>query len=79
MLYRGWQLDFRKFRIYLKDKYSVARAFLFIGKVKGNEDLYRNLESYGYDVIYKPTLECIGDDGEPHTKGNVDAELVCIP
>lgn len=27
----GWKLDFRKFLIYLKDKYKVHKAFLFIG------------------------------------------------
>ena len=28
---QGWQLDFERFRIYLKNKYNVQRAFLFIG------------------------------------------------
>lgn len=35
----GWNLDFKKFRIYLEDKYNVARAYLFIGHVAGNEKL----------------------------------------
>ncbi len=26
----GWQLDFARFRVYLKDKYNVSKAFLFI-------------------------------------------------
>ena len=27
----GWLLDWRKFRVYLRDKYRVEKAFLFIG------------------------------------------------
>ena len=39
----GWKLDYKKFRIYLKEKYKVAKAFLFIGFVEGNNDLYISL------------------------------------
>ena len=28
----GWKLDFKKFRLYLKNKYSVEKAYLFIGQ-----------------------------------------------
>ncbi len=76
LIYSGWKLDFNKFLVYLQDKYQVSKAFLFIGKVDGNSSLYKSLTSYGYTLIYKPTLEYVGDDGVPHIKGNVDAELV---
>lgn len=69
---QGWLLDFRRFRRYLADKYSVTKAFLFIGYVPGNETLYTSLQEYGYLCIFKPTLEL--PDGR--VKGNVDAELV---
>jgi uncharacterized LabA/DUF88 family protein len=68
----GWKLDFQKFRIYLKEKYSVTKAYIFIGYVPGNESLYVNLQNMGYICIFKPTLEI--KDGK--IKGNVDAELV---
>ena len=71
----GWNLDFAKFYIYLKDKYKADKAFLFIGYVTGNEALYTFLQKAGYIVIFKPTLEYT-KEGEIHTKGNVDAELV---
>ena len=29
----GWNLDFAKFRIYLREKYKVEKAFLFIGYI----------------------------------------------
>lgn len=69
---QSWILNFRKFRIYLKDKYSVSKAFLFIGYVPENQDLYTNLQKAGYILIFKPTLK--RPDGK--VKGNVDAELV---
>ncbi len=71
----GWELDFARFRVYLKDKYSASRVFLFIGYMAGNEALYTYLQSAGYIVVFKPTLE-YKKDGEVRTKGNVDAELV---
>ncbi len=69
---QGWTLDWRKFRQYLRNKYNVTQAYLFIGYKPGNEGLYSALQDKGYIVILKPTL--ILPDGK--VKGNVDAELV---
>ena len=71
----GWELDFKKFNRYLKDKYKVIKTFLFIGYVGGNETLYTHLQEAGFIVIFKPTLE-FKKKGNLVTKGNVDAELV---
>ena len=54
---QGWRLDFGRFRTYLKNKYNVVQAFLFIGHIAGNEMLYTNLQKNGYLLIFKPTLE----------------------
>src|SRR3989344_8473207 len=72
LIYKCWQLDFKKFRKYLKDKFHVHKAFLFIGLIKQNEKLYKRLKSYEYDLVYKPTVP----DKHGKVKGNVDAELV---
>ena len=69
---QGWKLDFGRFRVYLKEKYAVSTAYLFIGYLPGNQSLYTNLQEAGYLVIFKPTL--LLPDGS--VKGNVDAELV---
>ena len=71
----GWRLDFGRFRVYLKDKYQVTKAFLFIGYVAGNQALYTQLQKDGFLVIFKPTLE-IKKGKKIEVKGNVDAELV---
>lgn len=68
----GWRLDFRRFCVYLKEKYSVTKAFLFIGYIEGNSGLYKSLQEAGFICIFKPTLKY--KDGT--TKGNCDAELV---
>lgn len=69
---QGWILDFAKFRVYLRDKYGIAKAFIFIGYVPQNQDLYTNLQKDGYILIFKPTLSLPAGG----IKGNVDAELV---
>ncbi|OGV91742.1 hypothetical protein A3A66_04035 [Microgenomates group bacterium RIFCSPLOWO2_01_FULL_46_13] len=72
VVYKGWKLDFRKFRRYLSDKFHVSNAFLFIGYIKQNEGLYKKLKADGYDLVFKPTVK--DNVGKP--KGNVDADLV---
>ncbi len=67
-----WILDFARFRVYLKEKYIVNKAFLFIGFVESNKKLYNFLSRAGYVCIFKPTLKY--KNGE--TKGNCDAELI---
>jgi uncharacterized LabA/DUF88 family protein len=68
----GWKIDWRRFRIYLKEHYHVERAFLFIGYIEGNNKLYSELQDAGFICIFKPVLTY--KDGT--VKGNVDAELV---
>ena len=71
-IYKGWKLDYQKFRRYLQDKFGVEKAFLFIGHMTKYEDLYSVLKKHGYTLIFKPTVQ--DNHGKP--KGNVDAELV---
>ncbi|MBU4284718.1 NYN domain-containing protein [Patescibacteria group bacterium] len=69
---QNWILDFKKFRRYLKDKYAIMKAFIFIGYVPENQNLYTGLQKDGYILIFKPTLKLPNEK----FKGNVDAELV---
>ena len=68
----GWKLDFKRFRIYLEEKYNVSVVYLFIGYVSTNQDLYSSLQKAGYVLIFKPTLP----DKDGNVKGNIDADLV---
>lgn len=68
----GWKLDFHKFYVYLKDKYKIKKAFLFIGYLESNQSLYDHLTKYGYELIYKTAIKFNRNE----IKGNIDAELV---
>jgi uncharacterized LabA/DUF88 family protein len=71
----GWQIDYRRFRLYLKNKYGVDRAFMFVGLVANNQKLYSQLQAAGFILVFKPTVRYF-ENGKETVKGNVDAELV---
>lgn len=68
----GWKIDYRKFRIYLREKYDVSTAYLFLGFIPENQTLYRSLQNCGFILIFKPVVP----DRDGDVKGNVDADLV---
>ncbi len=68
----GWKLDYRKFRIYLAEKYGVKKAYIFIGFVALNQSLYDRLQESGFILKFKPTIP----DADGKIKGNIDADLV---
>ncbi len=69
---QGWKLDYKKFRLYLCEKYRVEKAYMFIGFVALNQKLYDNLQEAGFVLKFKPTIP----DADGKIKGNVDADLV---
>jgi len=68
----GWVLDYKKFRVWLKEKYGVVQAYLFIGFVPRNKDLYTYLQECEFILVYKD----ITYSGDGCVKGNCDADLV---
>lgn len=71
----GWRVDYRKLRLYLKNKFDVDQAFMFIGLVGNNQKLYTELQKAGFILVFKPTVQYF-QNGKQTVKGNVDAELV---
>lgn len=72
---QGIDFDYGRLRLYLRNALEVKKAFLFIGYVPENTDLYSMLQSAGFTLVFKPTVPYT--DGDKTTvKGNVDAELV---
>lgn len=67
-----WELDYKKFFIYIKDKFKVSKIFIFIWYLPWNESLYTKLQEYWYILVFKPILEL----KDWKIKWNVDAELV---
>jgi uncharacterized LabA/DUF88 family protein len=68
----GWKLDWKRFRIYLKEKYGVEIAYIFLGYIPTNQDLYAKLQKDGFVIIFKPVIF----DTKGNAKGNCDADLV---
>ncbi len=67
----GWKIDFKRFRTYLKEKYNVSKAYMFMGFLPSNQELYNFLQTAGFILVFKPILK-----EKNRVKGNVDAELV---
>jgi uncharacterized LabA/DUF88 family protein len=68
----GWKINWQRFRVYLKEKYSVKTAFLFMGYIPSNHKLYTKLRQFGFVLIFKPVI--LTNTTKP--KGNCDADLV---
>ena len=67
----GFEIDYKKFRGWLRQKYSPRFVYLFIGLVPGRVKFYEHLQKCGYILVFKQTIS-IGEK----IKGNCDAELV---
>lgn len=69
----AWRIDLKRFRIYLKEKYQVGRAYYFIGAMNEKYlDLYKIIQEAGYILMFREhSLEMAG-----HKKGNVDTDIV---
>ena len=68
----GWELDWVRFRVYLKHKYDITNAYLFIGFMPEHNDIYDELQKAGFILKFKPVLP----NGKDGVKGNIDADLV---
>jgi len=68
-----WTVDLFRFRRYLKEKYSVERAYYFLGFMnEERQDLYGKIQEAGFILVFKqhnPAMQ-----GEK--KGNVDTDIV---
>lgn len=67
-----WKMDYRKFRSWIRQKYGVVEAYLFIGLMPKHAALYTALQSAGFTLVFKEVVY----DGAGRAKGNCDADLV---
>ncbi|MFH1170230.1 MAG: NYN domain-containing protein [Candidatus Vogelbacteria bacterium] len=68
----GWNLDYRRLRVWLREKYGVQQAYLFLGLVPKYKSLYTNLQEKGFTLVFKEVTY----DGNGKVKGNCDADIV---
>ncbi len=67
----GFEIDYKKFRGWLRQKYNPEFIYLFIGLVPERSKFYEYLQKCGYILVFKQTVS-VGEK----IKGNCDAELV---
>ena len=68
-----WKIDLVRFRVYLEKKYSVTKAFYFLGFLDETQDsLYENIQSAGFVLLFREhTSLMLGKK-----KGNVDSDII---
>jgi len=67
----GFDVDYKKFRGWLRQKYNATSIYLFIGLVPSRVGFYEHLQECGFILVFKQTVSVGGI-----IKGNCDAELV---
>lgn len=81
----GWKMNWKRFRKFLTDQYGVTKAFMFIGYIPEQIEMYESLHASGYAVVLKPTFDMTRTSEKPQedkngekkpVKGNIDADLV---
>ena len=69
-----WKFDYVRFRVWLKEKYGVEQAYLFLGLIPKYKDIYTTLQEAGYTLVFKEVIF----DGDGKAKGNCDADIVVL-
>lgn len=68
-----WRIDLARFRIYLEQKYQVAKAYYFLGYVQEmNQELYEEIQGAGFVLIFREHNPAMMGK----KKGNVDSDII---
>jgi uncharacterized LabA/DUF88 family protein len=68
-----WKVDLTRFRVYLEKKYSVAKAYYFLGYVQENcQELYEEIQNAGFILVFKQHSSAMLG----LKKGNVDSDII---
>lgn len=70
-----WQVDLKKFRVFLKEKYGVQKAYYYLGYIQDEEQyqvLYESIQSAGFILVFRKH----NDSMKSTKKGNVDTDIV---
>ena len=69
----AWKVDLTKFRQYLTKKYSVQKAYYFLGFVnEDNQELYDTIQEAGFILKFREHNSAM----MTKKKGNVDTDIV---
>ena len=69
----SWDIDFKRFRRYLREKYNVTEAFYFLWYVnEEHNELYKKIQKSGFIVMFKNhTINM-----KTEKKWNVDSDII---
>lgn len=69
----SWRIDLKRFRVYLRDKYQVLKAFYFLGCcIDSKGKLYGEIQAAGFILKFREhNLAMLGVK-----KGNVDSDII---
>jgi uncharacterized LabA/DUF88 family protein len=71
----SWQVDLARFRVYLKDKYQVEKAYYYLGYVQNGEiyqQLYEEIQTAGFVLVFREHNSAM----KGTKKGNVDSDII---
>lgn len=69
----NWNIDYQRFRTYLRDKYKIKEAYYFLGYLSEElQGLYQNLQKAGFIVVFREHSALL----KGKKKGNVDTDIV---
>jgi len=69
----GFKVDLIKFRIYLKDKYNIEKAYYFLWYLQDdNIPMYTRLQEAGFIVVFKKQVL----ESKSKKKWNIDSDLI---
>ncbi len=66
-----WSIDYNKFRIYLKDKYKIKKAYYFLWFKENENALYEKLQEAWFILVFNLKPEYLKSD----KKWNIDVHL----
>ncbi len=68
-----WKINLVRLRVYLSHKYSVTKAFYFLGYLdESQQSLYESIQSAGFILLFREhTSLMLGKK-----KGNVDSDII---
>ena len=68
-----WKVDFKRFRVYLQDKFNVEEAYYFLGFLsEDQQDLYSRLQKSWFIVVFREYSSHL----KWKKKWNVDVDIV---
>ena len=71
---KGIEISYEKYRKYLRNRYGVNKAILFLGSI--HKDIYRKAKRAGFLIKKKLAVPQIDEKGRIVMKANVDIDLV---